>query len=113
MSQADFVMSTTVDVSPTQQWRVDIGQCPQFAVVYATTSPSRYLVWVYIGIVTLTAGLCIAGVMFLARLHEKDINLRVAIAKHEESTRAHRWIIGYGMSAACPQPAAPNARNSR
>ena len=56
----------------------------------------RYLVWVYIAAVIIGALVFVGGIVFAVYMHEKDIALRVTIAKHEESTRAHRWIIGYG-----------------
>ena len=40
-------------------------------------------------------GAC-GGVLYGGYLSSKDTQLRVAVAKHEESTRAHRWVIGYG-----------------
>ena len=43
---------------------------------------------------------CQSGaIVFSTFMSEKDFKLRIAMATHTESTRAHRWIIGYGTSA--------------
>ena len=96
LNVADSVLTQVADVSPTQQWIVQIGQCPQYTSEQVNNSSSRNTVWIYIAIVIVGALAAEAGVLFSVYLHEKDTTLRIAIAKHEESTRAHRWIIGYG-----------------
>ena len=93
------MLTSTVSVSPTQQWRVDIGQCPNYTKHYLTTSSLRYLGWVYALVIVVAAFILMAGVVLTSRLIDKDTVLKVAVAKHEENSRAHRWILGYG---ACP-----------
>ena len=65
-------------------WSVQIGQCPSFIKRHMDSLSSVCLVWVYIAAVV-AACLLIAGSIVGAVLwHEKDVALRVALAKHEE-----------------------------
>ena len=67
------------------RWSVVIGQCPSFTDrQLRSLATVEHLVWVYIASI-LAACLLIAGCVLAAvQWHEKDVALRVAIAKHEE-----------------------------
>jgi hypothetical protein len=68
---------------------VEIGQCPSFtSQQLAHSRQASHLVWVYIASVVAAALLLMGGVVGGALWHEKDVTLRVAIAKHEE-----RWVL--------------------
>ena len=97
MDQSDSVLTNVVSVTQSQQWTVQIGQCPQFTSHYIATSSSRNSVWIYIAVIIVGGVVAMVAVVLSVFSHEKDTNLRIAIAQHEESSRAHRWIIGYGM----------------
>ena len=103
LNDAAQVLSSTVDVTPTQQWRLQLGQCPSFTARFVANSQKRILVWVYIAVIVVGAGVFVAALLIAAFVSEKDFKLRIAMATHHESNRAHRWIIGYGalMSASC------------
>ena len=94
ISDTDSVLSTVVNVTQSQQWRVDIGQCPEYTAQVISSS-SRLSARVYVAAIVLCAVLSMAGVLLSVHLHTKDLNLRVALAMQEESSRAHKWIIGY------------------
>ena len=82
-------------------WLLQLGQCQQYTADYVSGSQKGRLVWVYIAVAWLAAGLVTAAVMLVVFSNEKDFKLRIATATHSESARAHRWIIGYG---ACTTP---------
>ena len=45
--------------------------------------------------ITVATLVLMAAVMCIKFLHEKDVRLKVATVRHNESSRAHRWILGY------------------
>ena len=96
LDSADQVLTKTMNVTQSQQWTVLVGQCPEFTSQQLDGTTGRYNAWVYIAGINVAAVVAIAAVLLSVYMHEKDVVLRIAIAKHEESTRAHRWIIGYG-----------------
>ena len=90
------VLTGVVSVTPTTQWRVDIGQCPSFTDGYIAGSTKRTTAWLIVGAIVAIAVLVSAAGVTLAYVSEKDAKLRISMATHTESSRAHRWIIGYG-----------------
>ena len=99
LKDAEQILSASMQTAQTiQPWVLEIAQCPSYADSFVASSQKSRLVWVYIAVIALGAGLVCAAVVFAAFLNEKDFKLRIAMATHSESTRAHRWIIGYGES---------------
>jgi hypothetical protein len=71
-------------VSPSQAWKLDIGQCASFTELEIERGHSRrhtalYLTGVWVGVAML-----MIAVLFVVHWHEKDIALRVAVVKHDE-----------------------------
>ena len=99
LKDAEQILSASMQTAQTiQPWVLEIAQCPSYADSFVASSQKSRLVWVYIAVIAVGAGLVCAAVVFAAFLNEKDFKLRIAMATHSESTRAHRWIIGYGES---------------
>ena len=68
-----------------QVWTVEIGQCPSFtSTQLAASRQASEVVWIYIAAVA-AAGLGLMVAVLGGLLwHEKDVTLRVTLAKHEE-----------------------------
>ncbi len=89
-SDAEHSISGTVRVADEVQWHLHVGACPKYAKAYHTEYRTvAVVVTVVVGVVLQCIAVC--GVWS----HNRHVEQRVAIVKHEESTRAHRWIIGY------------------
>jgi hypothetical protein len=73
-----------VFVTPTQVWQIDVGECSSFKEDYIRSSSDFFLVWVYIAAVWVVVLLIGAAVGLVVRWHERDVALRVALAKHAE-----------------------------
>ena len=98
------VLSRSTHVTPLNVWSIDVGQCPSFTETYITQASKRGVVWVYVGIVVVVAALAMGALLITAYVNEKEVKLRIAVATHTESNRAHRWIIGYGTDTTLGNP---------
>jgi hypothetical protein len=95
------ILTNKFNITQTRrQWSVEIGQCPRYTTEYVSASSKSLMVWVYVAIICLGALLIAGAIVFSVHVNEKDVKLRIAMATHSESTRAHRWIIGYGTGTA-------------
>ena len=90
------VLSGVVNITSTKRWRVDIGQCPSFTDGYIASSTKRTTASLIVGAICAAAVLMCTGLVVIVHVSEKDAKLRITVATHTESSRAHRWIIGYG-----------------
>ena len=101
MSEVDqpSLLSTVVHVNVAQSWRVDIGQCPGFQEHSVSYGGYKTKVAVYLSGICAFAFVASACVVAAALWHENDARVRVTLAKHSETERAHRWILGYGTSS--------------
>ena len=61
-----------------------IGQCPSFTKRHVDSLASVRLVWVYVASVIAACLIIAGGILGVVQWHEKDVALRVALAKHEE-----------------------------
>ena len=93
------VLSGVVNITSTKRWRVDIGQCPSFTDGYIASSTKRTTASLIVGAICAAAVLMCTGLVVIVHVSEKDAKLRITVATHTESSRAHRWIIGYGTSS--------------
>ena len=112
IGDAVHVITNTVPATPTQQWRVDIGECPSYRENNSAYQSARQATIVYLTLIVIGTLVSIGGVVCLAYLHKKDVMFHVATAKHDEITRAHRWILGYGAwtrTTACTRGAGGGA----
>ena len=95
LAESTNTISTNVSIAGST-WRVQVGQCPQFTDDFVATSPKTKTVWLYVGMIALSTCMAIGGSALALYLMKRGARMRIADAKHEESTRAHKWIIGYG-----------------
>ncbi len=63
---------------------MDIGECTSFQDNYVEHASDFYLVWAYMAAVWIGAMLLATAVVLVLRWHERDVALRVALAKHAE-----------------------------
>ena len=63
---------------------------------FVSNSPKASTVWLYVGMIALSTLMTTATSALALYLMERGARMRIADAKHEESTRSHKWIIGYG-----------------
>ena len=96
MAEASNVLDGLAAVGQGSTWRVVVGQCPRFTAEFVAASPKQDTVWVYVGIIALSTvmAMCISALALY--MSERGARLRIATTKHDESTRAHKWVVGYG-----------------
>jgi hypothetical protein len=70
------------------------GQCPEFTRKFVADSDSSLLVWVYIASVSAVGTLCALAFLFSLYWHDKDVSLKVALAKHDGAWWQRQLVLG-------------------
>jgi hypothetical protein len=87
-----------VPFTPPARWLAVVdgaAQAPCLSFARVRLLRCRIQLIVYVTVVAVAVVAAGSAVLFSSHTHQRDTNLQVAIAKHEESSRAHRWIMGY------------------
>ena len=90
-----------LQTSASQAWTVELGQCPQYRLNSAAYADLLQRMWLNLGGIVAGAigGIVLTVVGTVA--NEKNVQIRVNNAKHNETSKAHRWILGYSTCASC------------
>jgi hypothetical protein len=96
IDNADYVLQSTVNVTPSHSWRVEIGQCPAYTRAVTAKSNRWVSLYIYLAVICVLTALAVAGLLAGVYTHEKEMNLNIRVAKEKENANAHRWVIGYG-----------------
>jgi hypothetical protein len=97
-SRAVIPEDVVVSTSPPQNWVVNIYQCPEYERPFLT--PRK--VATYPAVVAAGTALLIAAFFVFVHIHDQRWMYTLALAKHEESTRAHRCRRRDVLCAAVP-----------
>ena len=96
LMDAEAVLAGEVWVGDGQVWRVSIGQCPAYRLKHGNYVSAQARLQAYLLVVAVGTIASVVCVIVAVHAHQTDTDLRIAIAKHDENSRAHRWVIGYG-----------------
>jgi hypothetical protein len=97
LTDAVGVVSRAVIVStaPLREWRIDIGQCPEYSQAHVAASSILLAVRVCVAVIAVATVAGMTAMIYVVLAHERELHNRVSSAKLRENNRVSRSIICY------------------